>query len=257
MDEEDVSGEGMLARIANTMNETWFHGDMSSQQAYTVLKDKKPGSFLVRFSVSQQSFCVSSVVSKSSKQRLQRSSSAVAPAAVSSSGGDAAPDSAAGAAESGAGESGGNAAAADGDAMARSRSAASVAGGSLDLDAVVHVPIERCEGGFRFPRSKKTFRTLNELIEDNGKLTRPCAVGKKRFGYIFASLRASHFGYLNADDRNPFVSSKAGSESNDAPAPAPAPATSKPLGVAVEAKSSSSKAGKKKKERKKKSAAVE
>ena len=42
MDEEDVSGEGMLARIANTMNETWFHGDMSSQQAYTVLKDKKP-----------------------------------------------------------------------------------------------------------------------------------------------------------------------------------------------------------------------
>jgi hypothetical protein len=60
----------MLHTMADTMNQAWFHGDMTSGEAYSVLRDKKPGSFLVRFSTTEPKFCVSMVVSKSSKQQL-------------------------------------------------------------------------------------------------------------------------------------------------------------------------------------------
>ena len=60
----------MLHTMADTMNQSWFHGDMTSTEAYAALRDKKPGSFLVRFSTSEPKFCVSMVVSKSNKQQL-------------------------------------------------------------------------------------------------------------------------------------------------------------------------------------------
>ena len=91
-----------LHRLAATMNKSWFHGDLSSSDAYAILvigllfcfgrvcmcvsvcsedsnnkhltfnyffhqRDKKPGSFLVRFSTTQPKFVISSVVAKTNK----------------------------------------------------------------------------------------------------------------------------------------------------------------------------------------------
>lgn len=73
-----------------------------------------------------------------------------------------------------------------------------------ELDAVVHLPVEQTSKGLRFPRSQRYYASIVELVESNTKLERGVSVAKKRFGYIFASMRASHFGYLNADEhRNP------------------------------------------------------
>jgi len=218
----------MLHTMADTMNQSWFHGDMTSTEAYAALRDKKPGSFLVRFSTSEPKFCVSMVVSKSNKQQLslrpstpdreprRRESrrSKVAQEVAneqydkprkSSSTGTSHADSP--------------------DNMRRTQSHApygkrpahikAIVDGMharplieelQDLDAVVHLYVERTADGFRFPKSSKHFDTIVELIENNKQLTKPCSVGKKRFGYIFSSTKASHFGYLNPDDhRLPFT----------------------------------------------------
>jgi len=46
----------------NIMNQPWFHGDIDQKEAFTLLGNQKPGSYLVRFSGTRNSFVISCVV---------------------------------------------------------------------------------------------------------------------------------------------------------------------------------------------------
>jgi hypothetical protein len=239
----DDSGEAMLARIATLMNQTWFHGDLSSSDAYIILRDKKPGSFLVRFSSSQWAFCISSVVSKSTKPQLgpKRSSSddddddgtPSPPPATSNSTGRARPLSQDPTTNRLRIESGDKWSGSSSSPSALKKARPRVED-LQELDAVVHVMIERDASGFRYPGAEQTYETINELVEASDKLTRPCSVSKKRFGYIFSALRASHFGYIDSDakSRGLFASGTSavnsgnddGDDDNTPPPPTAAPA---------------------------------
>jgi hypothetical protein len=235
--EADDQGGEMLGRIADVMNQTWFHGDMSSTEAYTVLRDKKPGAFLVRFSSSQAAFCISSVVSKSSKPATRAISNG---SSDDDDGLSPPPNSAAAANQRRASLDFPKAAdklLADG-AWSGSTSSPSAVKKSRprvedlqELDAVVHVTIvPDANGAFRYPGSEQSFKTIVDLVQASNMLTRPCPVSKKRFGYIFSSLRASHFGYIDNDikSRRLFTTGLAtideGDEKEDSRSPPPATA---------------------------------
>jgi len=59
-----ILGEELLAKMFDMMNQTWFHGDMSMNEAFSLLKDKDVGVFLVRFSSTTNQFVISNVVKK-------------------------------------------------------------------------------------------------------------------------------------------------------------------------------------------------
>jgi len=59
-----ILGEELLAKMFDMMNQPWFHGDMSMNEAFALLKDKDVGVFLVRFSSTTNQFVISNVVRK-------------------------------------------------------------------------------------------------------------------------------------------------------------------------------------------------
>ena len=52
------------------MNQPWFHGDIDQKEAFTLLGNQKPGSYLVRFSSTRNSFVISGVV-RSNRQAVR------------------------------------------------------------------------------------------------------------------------------------------------------------------------------------------
>jgi len=60
-------GRGLLENILLVMTKTWFHGDISKDEAYNQLMSKGPGAFLLRFSNRQNAFVISRVISKEGK----------------------------------------------------------------------------------------------------------------------------------------------------------------------------------------------
>lgn len=59
-----ILGEDLLGKMFDMMNQPWFHGDMSMNEAFALLKDKDVGVFLVRFSSTTNQFVISNVVRK-------------------------------------------------------------------------------------------------------------------------------------------------------------------------------------------------
>eukprot|EP01114_Cavostelium_apophysatum_P006068 TRINITY_DN1727_c0_g1_i1.p1 TRINITY_DN1727_c0_g1~~TRINITY_DN1727_c0_g1_i1.p1 ORF type:complete len:695 (-),score=171.92 TRINITY_DN1727_c0_g1_i1:120-2204(-) len=59
-----ILGEDLLGKMFDMMNRPWFHGDMSMNEAFALLKDKDVGMFLVRFSSTTNQFVISNVVKK-------------------------------------------------------------------------------------------------------------------------------------------------------------------------------------------------
>jgi len=57
-------GIDMLERILTMMEQPWFHGDMTKDEAFELLKQKSVGSFLVRFSSTKSEFVISAVIKK-------------------------------------------------------------------------------------------------------------------------------------------------------------------------------------------------
>jgi len=66
--EIDING-GILDTISTLMRHPWFYGYLTKDTAYQWLKDKSPGTFLIRFGTSQNRFVVSRVLQVNSSIR--------------------------------------------------------------------------------------------------------------------------------------------------------------------------------------------
>jgi len=70
--ETNTTGETVLDKIRQTLEKTWFHGDITTKEATALLSDKPGGTFLIRFSESVDGFYTISKISSTRKVTHQR-----------------------------------------------------------------------------------------------------------------------------------------------------------------------------------------
>jgi serine/threonine protein kinase len=239
---EVAAGETLLRCMAKLMSQSWFHGELGAAEAYILLKDKRAGTFLVRFSEGQRSFVLSAVLPKSMREKLLLRAPTVTSLSMSMK---VPMFSHTGLANEGVSSGRGppqlKREASDpvlmtprvlptddpnrrGPAhalrtfsgageLSKSRrssmtqSLLALADLEQDLDVVVHMNIMRSDRGrYYWPSAPHLhFASVTDLIEASERLTRPCSAPKTRFGYLFTPTRAVHYGYLSATEhRNPF-----------------------------------------------------